>query len=194
MRRLSSSYIRLGCSEWYSQSSASRHQARRWGRAVRRAVTAQLAQHDNVHKTGIAIMSNAQAIETDNRYIDFWNAVLVPKFNDWRHILAGGLHLHSAKVFPALAVRRGDSVLGAGLLRTNGRCLRIPAGWSRREADRSGKRPQTNAAFRRKSAPTKRHLWEDRSPEAKHSFRCERGVCFTGLCRHPVLGDVHGAL
>jgi hypothetical protein len=48
-------------------------------------------------------MSNAQAIETDNRYIDFWNAVLVPKFNDWRHILAGGLHLHSAKVFPALS-------------------------------------------------------------------------------------------
>jgi ubiquinone/menaquinone biosynthesis C-methylase UbiE len=81
---------------------------------VRRAVTAQLAQHDNVHKTGIAIMSNAQAIETDNRYIDFWNAVLVPKFNDWRHILAGGLHLHSAKVFPALAVRSGDSVLDAG--------------------------------------------------------------------------------
>jgi ubiquinone/menaquinone biosynthesis C-methylase UbiE len=84
------------------------------GHAVRRAVTAQLAQHDNVHKTGIAIMSNAQAIETDNRYIDFWNAVLVPKFNDWRHILAGGLHLHSAKVFPALAVRSGDSVLDAG--------------------------------------------------------------------------------
>ena len=59
-------------------------------------------------------MSNAQAIETDNRYIDFWNAVLVPKFNAWRHILAGGLHLHSAKVFPALSVRNGDNVVDAG--------------------------------------------------------------------------------
>ena len=47
-------------------------------------------------------MSTTQAIETNNQYIDFWNAVLVPKFNTWRHILAGGLHLHSAKVFPAL--------------------------------------------------------------------------------------------
>ena len=59
-------------------------------------------------------MSTAQAIETNNPYIDFWNAVLVPKFNTWRHILAGGLHLHSAKVFPALPLQRGDSVLDVG--------------------------------------------------------------------------------
>ena len=59
-------------------------------------------------------MSTAQAIETNNQYIDFWNAVLVPKFNRWRHILAGGLHLHSAKVFPALPVQSGDSVLDVG--------------------------------------------------------------------------------
>jgi ubiquinone/menaquinone biosynthesis C-methylase UbiE len=59
-------------------------------------------------------MSTAQAIEAGNQYIDFWNTVLVPKFGNWRHILAGGLHLHSAKVFPALPLRSGNSVLDVG--------------------------------------------------------------------------------
>ena len=59
-------------------------------------------------------MTTARAIEAGNPYIDFWNAVLVPKFNAWRHILAGGLHLHSEKVFPALPLRRGDRVLDVG--------------------------------------------------------------------------------
>jgi ubiquinone/menaquinone biosynthesis C-methylase UbiE len=59
-------------------------------------------------------MSTAQAIETSTQYIDFWNAVLVPKFNTWRHVLAGGLHLHSAKVFPSLPIHGGDSVLDVG--------------------------------------------------------------------------------
>ena len=37
-----------------------------------------------------------------SQYVDFWNSVLVPKFVRWRHILVGGLTLHSAKVFPSL--------------------------------------------------------------------------------------------
>jgi ubiquinone/menaquinone biosynthesis C-methylase UbiE len=40
--------------------------------------------------------------------------VLVPKFVRWRHILVGGLTLHSAKVFPSLEVREGDAVIDAG--------------------------------------------------------------------------------
>jgi ubiquinone/menaquinone biosynthesis C-methylase UbiE len=71
-------------------------------------------QDDKSQKKDIWIMSTARAIETNNQYIDFWNAVLVPKFNAWRHILAGGLHLHSAKVFPALPLHGGMSVLDVG--------------------------------------------------------------------------------
>jgi ubiquinone/menaquinone biosynthesis C-methylase UbiE len=59
-------------------------------------------------------MSAVPAVKTDNPYIDFWNAVLVPKFNTWRHILAGGLQQHSEKVFPALPLRAGDRVLDVG--------------------------------------------------------------------------------
>jgi ubiquinone/menaquinone biosynthesis C-methylase UbiE len=49
-----------------------------------------------------------------SQYVDFWNNVLVPKFVRWRHILVDGLTLHSAKVFPSLAVQRGDKVVDAG--------------------------------------------------------------------------------
>lgn len=59
-------------------------------------------------------MSLTQEIEISSPYVEFWNAVLAPKFNTWRHILAGGLHLHSAKVFPALPIHRGDKVLDVG--------------------------------------------------------------------------------
>jgi ubiquinone/menaquinone biosynthesis C-methylase UbiE len=68
----------------------------------------------NCEQTDTSIMSIAQATQTVTPYIDFWNAVLVPKFNAWRHILAGGLHLHSAIVFPSLPIRTGDSVLDVG--------------------------------------------------------------------------------
>jgi ubiquinone/menaquinone biosynthesis C-methylase UbiE len=59
-------------------------------------------------------MSNAEAASARSQYVDFWNDVLVPKFVRWRHIIVEGLTLHSAKVFPALAVRKGDKVLDAG--------------------------------------------------------------------------------
>jgi ubiquinone/menaquinone biosynthesis C-methylase UbiE len=51
---------------------------------------------------------------TRSQYVDFWNTVLVPKFVRWRHILVGGLTLHSAMVFPSLAVRKGNAVVDAG--------------------------------------------------------------------------------
>jgi hypothetical protein len=53
-------------------------------------------------------MNVASAIEPRSQYVDFWNAILVPKFNLWRHVLVGGLSLHSAKVFPALTKLPSD--------------------------------------------------------------------------------------
>ena len=42
-------------------------------------------------------MSNVEvAAAPRSQYVDFWNTVLVPKFVRWRHILVGGLTLHSA--------------------------------------------------------------------------------------------------
>jgi 2-polyprenyl-3-methyl-5-hydroxy-6-metoxy-1,4-benzoquinol methylase len=53
-------------------------------------------------------MSNAEVVAAPrSQYVDFWNTVLVPKF-------VRGLTLHSAKVFPSLAVREGDAVIDAG--------------------------------------------------------------------------------
>jgi ubiquinone/menaquinone biosynthesis C-methylase UbiE len=65
-------------------------------------------------ENGGLTMSTADVIEPRSQYVDFWNTVLVPKFNAWRHVLVGGLGLHSAKVFPALALRSGDHVLDVG--------------------------------------------------------------------------------
>src|SRR5215207_8031148 len=59
-------------------------------------------------------MSNAEIAIPPSQYVDFWNSVLVPKFVRWRHILVDGLTLHSAKVFPSLAVKPGDKVVDAG--------------------------------------------------------------------------------
>ena len=60
-------------------------------------------------------MSNAEiVVPPRSEYVDFWNNVLVPKFVRWRHILVDGLTLHSAKVFPSLAVRPGDKIVDAG--------------------------------------------------------------------------------
>jgi len=60
-------------------------------------------------------MSNAEvASAARSAYVDFWNTTLVPKFVRWRHIIVDGLTLHSAKVFPSLEVREGDTVLDAG--------------------------------------------------------------------------------
>jgi len=46
--------------------------------------------------------------------VEFWNTVLVPKFSKYRHILVGGLSLHSAKVFPTLKVKAKDKVVDVG--------------------------------------------------------------------------------
>jgi len=50
----------------------------------------------------------------DTAFVRFWNEVLAPKFIRFKHILVDGLSLHSEAVFPALPVRRGDSVLDVG--------------------------------------------------------------------------------
>lgn len=59
-------------------------------------------------------MSGETAVAQSSQYVDFWNTVLAPKFNAWRHVLVGGLSQHSAKVFPALELQRGDNVLDVG--------------------------------------------------------------------------------
>jgi SAM-dependent methyltransferase len=59
-------------------------------------------------------MSDAQVAIPQSQYVDFWNDVLVPKFVRWRHVIVGGLTLHSAKVFPSLKVMPEDKVVDAG--------------------------------------------------------------------------------
>jgi ubiquinone/menaquinone biosynthesis C-methylase UbiE len=61
-------------------------------------------------------MSDAQVVAAQPRsqYVEFWNNILVPKFVRWRHILVGGLTLHSQRIFPSLQVNKGDKVIDAG--------------------------------------------------------------------------------
>jgi ubiquinone/menaquinone biosynthesis C-methylase UbiE len=59
-------------------------------------------------------VSQLALAQPNSPYVDFWNTVLVPKFDQWRHILVGGLGLHSAKVFPQLNLAKGDAVLDVG--------------------------------------------------------------------------------
>lgn len=58
-------------------------------------------------------MSTAQPDQT-TEFVDFWNDVLVPKFTEYKHILVGGLTLHSEKIFPNLDVNEGDKVVDVG--------------------------------------------------------------------------------
>ena len=50
----------------------------------------------------------------DSEFVQFWNEVLGPKFNRFRHILVGGLTHHSEAVFPKLPVTPGDDVVDVG--------------------------------------------------------------------------------
>jgi ubiquinone/menaquinone biosynthesis C-methylase UbiE len=60
-------------------------------------------------------MSEAQvSAQSRSQYVEFWNNILVPKFVRWRHILVGGLTLHSERIFPSLQVNKGDRVVDAG--------------------------------------------------------------------------------
>ena len=59
-------------------------------------------------------MSTAQALDENTEFVDFWNEVLVPKFVKYRHILVGGLTLHSAKILPSLGIGAGDRVVDVG--------------------------------------------------------------------------------
>ena len=53
-------------------------------------------------------------MQEPSEFVQFWNEILVPKFVRYKHVLVGGLALHSDAVFPKLEVRQGDRVLNAG--------------------------------------------------------------------------------
>jgi len=50
----------------------------------------------------------------DTAFVQFWNAVLAPKFIRFKHVLIQGLEHHSEAVFLVLPVKAGDSVLDVG--------------------------------------------------------------------------------
>jgi ubiquinone/menaquinone biosynthesis C-methylase UbiE len=57
---------------------------------------------------------NSLSLPDDTDFVKFWNTVLAPKFIRFKHILVGGLTLHSEAIFPSLPVRNGDRVLDVG--------------------------------------------------------------------------------
>lgn len=59
-------------------------------------------------------MSVTEIQSNSSPSVEFWNTILVPKFSRWRHIVVGGLSLHSAKVFPRLKLQPGDRVVDIG--------------------------------------------------------------------------------
>ncbi|MFO1107282.1 MAG: class I SAM-dependent methyltransferase [Amaricoccus sp.] len=52
--------------------------------------------------------------DASSDYVVFWNEVMVPKFQRWKHIVVDGLSHHSERVFPGLEVGPGDRVLDVG--------------------------------------------------------------------------------
>ncbi len=59
-------------------------------------------------------MSAAEENVQSAEYVEFWNEILVPKFNKYKHILVDGLTHHSEAIFPSLKVKEGDKVLDVG--------------------------------------------------------------------------------
>jgi len=60
------------------------------------------------------VQTELPPIGGDSEFVQFWNEVLGPKFNRFRHILVGGLTHHSEAVFPKLPVHTGDRVVDVG--------------------------------------------------------------------------------
>lgn len=62
-------------------------------------------------------MSVARASDPSDpsrEFVDFWNEILVPKFERFKHILVDGLTHHSEAIMPSLPVKEGDTVLDVG--------------------------------------------------------------------------------
>jgi ubiquinone/menaquinone biosynthesis C-methylase UbiE len=60
------------------------------------------------------VQTELPPIGGDSEFVQFWNEVLGPKFNRFRHVLVGGLTHHSEAVFPRLPVHAGDRVVDVG--------------------------------------------------------------------------------
>jgi SAM-dependent methyltransferase len=55
-----------------------------------------------------------EIVPPPSEFVQFWNEILVPKFVKYKHVLVGGLSLHSAAIFPRLEVNPGERVMDAG--------------------------------------------------------------------------------